>query len=65
MGCFHCKKKKLTLKCKACENMFCTSCLQLETHHCDKLQMYKMELHENLKLKLLKEKTSDIKIIKI
>ena len=34
MTCSWCKKKGLTLKCKGCQMMFCTSDIQLEKHCC-------------------------------
>lgn len=65
MRCDYCKKKSIPLKCKWCENNYCSKCIMLEIHNCIHLSNCKIESIKNLQNKLEKEKTVDIKINKI
>lgn len=65
MRCDFCKKKCIPLACKWCGNNYCVKCIMLETHECEHLLNCKLESLKNLKTKLEKEKTTDIKLYKI
>ena len=52
MKCTWCSKKAITLKCRGCTMMFCTSDIQLERHCCTGLEDVKRaelkKLEDNL-----------------
>ena len=50
-GCSH---KGKFLKCRECEAMFCSKCIQLEVHMCPKLDSRTKIEKENLSKKLVK-----------
>lgn len=48
MRCANCKKKGIPLTCKFCSNSFCTSCIQLEIHNCNGINVKRTEELKNL-----------------
>lgn len=54
MRCAHCKKKVgiMTLDCKYCQTSFCTSCISLEKHGCEGMDLYKLKNTQVLEDKL-------------
>lgn len=35
--CTHCKRKRITIQCLTCKHMFCSGCIQIEEHNCEKI----------------------------
>lgn len=63
MKCVFCLKKPSMLKCKSCQCMLCTSCIQLEMHSCAGMKENKdMEL-EKLKQQMPKVIASKVSAI--
>ena len=58
MPCFKCKKKGIPIVCKYCNLGYCYSCIQLEKHDCNGIDLKKQDSLEKLKtqLKFKKEK---------
>ena len=67
MRCGFCKKKCgiCVFKCKYCEIDFCSSCRMPEIHKCIKMDECKGEYANNLKAKLMKEKTIADKLVRL
>ena len=64
--CVHCKKRKgLNLTCKYCALDFCTNCIMYEMHNCKSFDDMKNDKKNNLQEKLLSERTTSVKLIKI
>lgn len=49
-----CKHKPKMLKCRACEQMFCSGCIQLEVHSCPKLNAQTQAEKDILEKKMVK-----------
>ena len=58
MPCFKCKKKGIPIICKYCNLGYCYSCIHLEKHNCNGIDLKKQDSLEKLKtqLKFKKEK---------
>jgi predicted nucleic acid binding AN1-type Zn finger protein len=63
MKCTWCKKKAITLKCKGCGAMFCTSDIQLEIHCCIGLEDVKRSEIQKLKDNLPKVVATKVQLI--
>lgn len=48
MKCLHCKKHSGIINCKGCKGVFCSGCIQLETHMCSGLEHIKHQEREKL-----------------
>ncbi len=35
--CENCKRKRITVNCLTCSKKFCSGCIQIEEHHCEKI----------------------------
>lgn len=60
--CENCKRKRITVKCLTCSHMYCSGCIQIEEHHCEKIEdKIKKEIDTIIKKnqKLTAPKTSD------
>ena len=55
--CSQCKKKKMTTKCKYCDNLYCFHCVQLELHSCKNMND-SIEVEKNKILKSLKQNSN-------
>lgn len=60
--CDHCRRKKMTIKCNYCDNDYCASCIQLETHKCEHVAKY-IECRKEVLEKQLTSSTPDDKWI--
>jgi hypothetical protein len=60
MKCTWCSKKAITLKCRGCSSMFCTSDIQLERHCCIGLEDVKRDELQKLKETLPKVVASKV-----
>lgn len=49
-----CRHKPKILKCKSCQGMFCTGCIQLEVHSCPGIEFQKQIERANLSKNLVK-----------
>lgn len=66
--CTKCRKKTticIEFKCKWCEDNFCIGCLAVEAHSCIAQENRKKFALNNLSNILQKNKTKNVKIIKI
>ena len=63
MKCVYCLKKPSILKCKSCQSMLCTSCIQLEIHSCKGMKENKEKELEKLKQQLPKVIASKVSAI--
>ena len=58
--CDHCKRKKMTMKCKYCDNDYCPSCIQLETHKCEHVAKYVESRKQELEQQLTSSSTTKV-----
>lgn len=35
--CENCKRKRITVQCLSCKKMYCSGCIQIEEHMCEKI----------------------------
>ena len=55
----------MNFDCKFCKQSFCVNCVQYEIHECSNIHEMKQHQVNDLRDKLHKEKTFDVKITKI
>ena len=60
MKCLCCSKKPAILNCKQCSHVYCTNCIQLETHKCSSLEKYILAERKKLKESLPVIKASKV-----
>ena len=35
--CENCKRKRIVVNCLTCKHMYCSGCIQIEEHNCEKI----------------------------
>lgn len=66
MRCKYCKRKKaILLECKYCNIGYCSSCIEISRHECQKSEECRKRKRDELEERLLSEKSIQNKVIKI
>ena len=55
MKCQNCLRKRLTMECLSCKNMYCSGCIQIEEHKCECRDLKIQKEIQSLEKKLPKQ----------
>ena len=59
------KRQHLDMKCSYCEDAFCVSCLNYETHNCPNFNDMTTDKRAQLQARLFRDRTQSNKLVKI